>query len=249
MSNSWLAAPAAWALLDDEVHVWRARLDGAERGTTMGALLSADERERAAGFYRKLDAEQFVVARGILRRILAGYLDTVPASLCFEKNEHGKPSLAGEHAGSLSFNISHSGTVGLFAVSRQRVLGIDIERHDTELDYARLSRRLFSPAEAAALASIDDAKERVKAFFRCWTRKEAYIKAQGKGMVLGLRSFDVTLAPGEGARLVTTRPDAAEAGRWQLRDLQPAPGYAAALAVKGWDWTLRCWTWAEQAMG
>lgn len=249
MTNSWLAAPATWALRDEEVHVWRAQLDGADWGTTMGALLSADERERAAGFYRKLDAERFVVARGILRRILAGYLDTAPAALCFVKNEHGKPSLAGENAGSLSFNVSHSGTMALFAVSRKWVLGVDVERCDTDLDYEKLSRRLFSPAEETALASIEDAGERVKAFFRCWTRKEAYIKGQGKGMVLGLRSFDVTLAPGEGARLAATRPDAAEASRWQLRNLQPAPGYAAALAVKGWDWTLRCWTWAEEAMG
>ncbi len=212
----------------------------------MGALLSDDERERAAGFYRKLDAEQFIVARGILRRILAGYLDTEPAALRFVKNEHGKPSLAGKNAGSLSFNVSHSGAMGLFAVSWKRPLGVDIERYNRKLDHGRLAGRLFSPLENEALGCLEDEEERMQAFFRCWTRKEAYIKGQGKGMALGLRSFDVTLTADE-PRLAATRPDAAEAASWQLRDLQAAPDYAAALAVRGWDWTLRCWNWNETA--
>jgi 4'-phosphopantetheinyl transferase len=244
MSMVWSPPPAVWVLPEDEVHVWRVELDRPGHSVaTLATLLSPEEEQRAERFYWERERERFVAARGILRIILGHYLDAPPASLRFTQNEHGKPSLARDRAKSLSFNISHSGGLALFAVTRERALGVDIERLRTDLDYERLASRFFSPAEAAQLACLKGTDQRVEAFFRCWTRKEAYIKGQGIGLALGLQSFDVSLAPGEPARLVATRPDAGEAARWQLRGLDPAPGYAAALAVQGWDWRLQCWTW------
>jgi 4'-phosphopantetheinyl transferase len=246
---TWETSPPQWHLPEDEVHVWLVQLDEVpeERTVKLAALLSTRECERAARFYRRQEQNRFLVSRATLRGILAHYLQVAPASLRFALNAHGKPELDGSET--LSFNLSHSGNLALIAVTRKRALGIDVEQLRSDVDFVRLAARVFSTAEAEQLASLAVPEERVEAFFRCWTRKEAYIKGQGVGLSLGLRSFDVALAPGEGARLVATRPNPAEAGRWQLRDLQPAPGYAAALAVKGWDWTLRCWTWAEEAMG
>jgi 4'-phosphopantetheinyl transferase len=244
MSTVWSPPPAGWGLHENEVHVWRVQLDRAgESVATLAALLSPEEEERAERFYWVRERDRFVVARGLLRVILGRYLDAPAASLRFTQNEHGKPSLERNREKTLSFNISHSGGVALFAFTRERALGVDIERLRTDLDYERLAARFFSPAEVAQLACLNDTEQRVAAFFRCWTRKEAYIKGQGIGLALGLQSFDVTLAPGEPAQLVATRPDAGEAARWQLQGLDPAPGYAAALAVKGWDWRLQCWTW------
>jgi 4'-phosphopantetheinyl transferase len=243
VSHTGPAPSALWRLPANEVHVWRARLDRLiEDESTRAALLSADEKERAARFYRQLDRDRFVVTRELLRFILSRYLDASPSSLRFVKNEHGKPCLTGSGE-ALSFNVSHSGNVVLLAFARRRALGVDVERLDATVDCDRLAKRLFSPAELAQLAHFTGAEERVRAFFRCWTRKEAYIKGQGAGMALGLRSFDVTLDRGEPVRLLATRPDPQEARRWQLRNLQPAHGYAAALAVEGWNWRMRRRTW------
>jgi 4'-phosphopantetheinyl transferase len=234
----------------DEVHVWRASLDGAaEDAATMTELLAADEKERAATFFRPRDREQFVVTRGLLRIILGRYLENDPSSLRFVKNEYGKPFLAQDGGAALSFNVSHSGNMAVLAFSRGRALGVDIERLNAALDCDRLATHLFSPNELGQLARFTDAEERVAAFFRCWTRKEAYIKGQGMGTVLGLQSFDVTLGLDEPARLLATRPDPGLAERWQLRNLQVAQGYVAALAVEGWDWRMRCWTWNGQRVG
>jgi 4'-phosphopantetheinyl transferase len=246
---AWETSAPQWQLPEDEVHVWHVPFDEPpeERTVKLVSLLSPRERERAARFYRRREQNRFLVSRATLRRILGHYQDVAPSSLRIALNAHGKPELDGSEM--LSFNLSHSGNLALIAVTRNRALGVDVEQLRTGVDVERLAARFFSPAEARQLASLAGPEEQVEAFFRCWTRKEAYIKGQGVGLSLGLQSFDVTLAPGQSARIVATRPDAAEAGDWQLRDLQPAPGYAAALAVKGWDWTLRCWTWVEATMG
>lgn len=246
MSTTWPPPPAAWTLPDDEVHVWLITLDRPEvRVAALAAQLSPDELERAGRFYRERARDRFVVARALLRTILGGYLGVPPASLRFALNTHGKPALENHVEAKLSFNISHSGGLALFAVSRDRALGVDIERLRTNLDHERLARRFFSPAEFAQFDCLPE-EAKVDAFFRCWTRKEAYIKGQGVGIALGLDSFDVSLAPDAPAQLLATRPDGGEAARWRLQALQPAPGYAAALAVRGWHWKLKCWRWQDE---
>ncbi len=247
MSAEWPAPPAGWALPADEVHVWRIVLDQpAGDVAALASALTPEERQRAAGFYRPRDQARFVVGRGLLRVILSRYLDAAPADLRFAANEHGKPFLVGDVEGAVSFNLSHSGGLALIAVTLGRAVGVDVERVREYVDHERLARRFFSPAEVAQLDRLPQ-EARVRAFFHCWSCKEAYIKGQGVGISLGLHNFDVTVAPDEPARLLATRPDADEASRWRLLALQPAPGYAGALAVRGQNWRVACWSWTAAA--
>jgi 4'-phosphopantetheinyl transferase len=123
-------------------------------------------------------------------------------------------------------------------------VGIDIERIRSDLEVGEIADRFFSRREVAMLQTLPTEEQR-QAFFRCWTRKEAYIKARGEGLSLPLDEFDVSLAPGEPAAILGTRPDSSEASRWSLQELAPAPGYVAALAVEGHGWRLACWQWPD----
>ncbi len=195
-------------------------------------LLAPDEHARAGRYYFARDREHFVVARAALRLILAGCLGTKPALLQFNYSSAGKPSLAPGQGRPLAFNLSHSHELALVAVTDGREVGVDVE-HARELpELADIARRFFSPREAARLLALPVA-EQPAAFFRCWTRKEAYLKARGDGIVAGLDRFDVSFLPGEPPALLRTLDDPAEAARWTLLDLSPAAGYAAAVAVTG----------------
>ncbi len=229
---------------DDEVHVWRAALDQTP-SQIHGFLhyLAADERARAERFYFERDREHFIVARGVLRAILGSYLNRAPECLSFCYSSLGKPALAGESDGdAIRFNVSHSHGVALYAVTRGREVGIDLERIRFDLAVAEIAERFFSRREVAMLRTLPPEGQR-QAFFRCWTRKEAYTKARGEGLSLPLDQFDVSLAPGEPAAVLGTQRDPSEAFRWSLQELTPAPGYVAALAVAGHGWRLACWQW------
>ena len=241
---SWTRVPDALVLERDEVHVWRAALD--IRPSQWHALfqtLSQDERTRSARFRFQKDRKRFVARRGLLRSILRRYLDVEPCQLRFSYGAYGKPALAGEFGSEgLRFNMSHSDGVALYAVSRDREVGIDIER--IRLDFAdiQIAEQFFSPREIAVLRALP-AQMQKEAFFTCWTRKEAYIKATGNGLSLPLDTFDVSCAPGEPAALLNTRGDPKEASRWALQGLSPGACYVAALAVEGHSWRLTCWQW------
>jgi 4'-phosphopantetheinyl transferase len=146
-------------------------------------------------------------------------------------SEHGKPSLANA-AADIRFSVSHSGGLALLAVARGREVGVDLEaiREDVETD--KLAERFFSEQEWQSLRLLPP-EQRVPAFFRCWTCKEAFVKAQGVGLSRSLGSFDVDVNPEGGGRLVATRPDPGEAGRWSLHEIEAEPGYVAAVAVEG----------------
>lgn len=241
----WEPAPAQWTLDEDEVHVWCAALDlPGDAVQRFWPLLAADESSRASRYVFARDRTHFVVARGLLRVILGGYVNLEPAALRFVYGAHGKPALAHDPGGvALRFNLSHSGGFALYAVTRQRELGIDIERVRPE--FAReggIAERFFSPREVAALRALPLSLQ-ATAFFACWSRKEAYIKARGLGLAIPLESFDVSLTPGEPAVLLYTADGPQETSRWAMQELAPVPGYAAALAVAGYDWRLRCWRW------
>jgi 4'-phosphopantetheinyl transferase len=230
----------------DEVHVWRATLD--QTPTQIQSFLhnlAADEQARAERFYFEKDREHFIVARGVLRAILGCYLNRVPEGLSFCYSSHGKPALARESDGyAIRFSVSHSHGVALYAVTRGREVGIDVERIRSDLEVAEVAERFFSRREVAMLRTLPTEAQR-QAFFRCWTRKEAYIKARGEGLSLPLDQFDVSLAPGEPAALLATQQDPSEASRWFLQELTPGPGYEAALAVEGHGWRLTCWQWPD----
>jgi 4'-phosphopantetheinyl transferase len=242
--SPWRAPPETVALDGDEVHVWQAALDRTpSQIQRFHQDLSVDEQARAERFYFEKDRAHFIVARGVLRAILGAYLGRAPEQLRFCYDSHGKPALTGEaDREAVRFNVSHSGRIALYAVTRDREVGIDLERIRFDLAVAELAGRFFSRREIVALGSLPTDMQR-QAFFRCWTRKEAYIKARGLGLSLPLSEFDVSLAPGEPAAILCTRPDASEASRWSLQELTPAPGYAAAIAVEGHGWRLVCWQW------
>jgi 4'-phosphopantetheinyl transferase len=242
----WGPAPETLMLGRDEVHVWRASLDQtASRVQNYLRTLTPDERRRAARFYFARDRDHFIVARGVLRAILSSYLNRDPGQLRFCYNPQGKPYLPRESGGDwLRFNLSHSHGLALLAVTRDREIGVDVEHIRSGLADEQMAERFFSPQEVAQLRALPPARQ-AEAFFNCWTRKEAYIKAQGVGLSLPLDQFDVSLVPGEPAALLSTRGDPHEASRWSLRELMPGSGYIAALAVKGHDWRLTCWQWAD----
>jgi 4'-phosphopantetheinyl transferase len=123
-------------------------------------------------------------------------------------------------------------------------VGIDLEYIRSDLQVEQLAERFFSRREIATLRTLPPEVQR-QAFFLCWTRKEAYLKARGEGLSLPLDQFDVSLIPGEPAALLSTQRDPYEVSRWSLQELTPAPGYAAALAVEGHGWGLACWQWPD----
>ncbi len=208
-----------------------------------------DERERAHRLAFERDRRRFIVCRGVLRAILSRYLGAAPGSLRFQYNRHGKPALSsvsGEHP--LRFSVSHAEETALYGVTLRREIGVDIEQVRAGFATDDIAERFFSRREISSLRTLSPA-DRPQAFFRCWTRKEAYIKARGDGLSLPLSRFAVSLLPDEPAALLCARDDPQEASRWSLRDLPACPGYVAAIAVEGHDWQLRCRRWAGADMG
>jgi 4'-phosphopantetheinyl transferase len=243
--HAWQPRPAQLLLGADEVHVWRAPLDSNDPGLArLAGTLVGDEQERARRYYFEKDRRHFIAGRGLLREILGSYLGWDPARLGFTYGAHGKPSLA-EPASPLCFNVSHSAGLLLVALAWGRQVGVDVERINEELRHAEIAERFFSAHERAALAALPPAL-REQAFFACWTRKEAYIKARGRGLSIPLASFDVALAPGLPVALLASRDDPRQEGRWSLMELAPGPGYAGALAVEGKGWRLWCGQWPDE---
>jgi 4'-phosphopantetheinyl transferase len=243
----WCAPPASLDIPTTHVDVWRVFLD-LELGSLRSAesILSTDETERAARFHFDRDRDHFIVAHSSLRAILSRYIHREPHELEFSTNEYGKPTFLSDTK--IEFNISHSGEYALIAVARARKVGIDVERIRRDVEFESLAQRYFSPKEVAELMSLPSEQKPI-AFYIGWTRKEAYIKAQGFGLSLPLGSFDVSL--NEPVALRATRPDPREAARWNLFSLDVAPGYAGALVVESdipnaWMRArpaIRCWDW------
>ncbi len=234
-----LSRPGEACLQQEQIEVWSVALDAAaEQADALAAVLSQDERGRAERFSFVRRRRRFVVARGALRRVLGAYLDVAPADIVFAYGRKGKPYLADTAAG-LHFNFSHSGERALIALGRIP-LGVDIERLRSLQDPDAIARRFFSNTECETLAA-QPAEGKIEAFFTCWTRKEAYVKAVGDGLTIPLRSFNVTFVNEQPPVLETHSPeDSGE--RWFLRHLEPAPGYLGALAAQGFEGTVASWS-------
>jgi 4'-phosphopantetheinyl transferase len=205
------------------VDVYTIRLEAdAARLDYLYEMLSPGERERALRFRLAEHRRQSILCRGTLREVLAPYLDLKPAAIGFAYNRYGKPYVRGSD---LRFNLSHSGGWAMVAVTGDGEVGIDIERIDARFAQEQIPERFFSPREVEQLRSLP-LREQTAAFFRCWTRKEAYIKARGLGLALPLDSFDVSLRPGDPPALL-------RAGHWSIQNLEAPSGYAAAIVVEG----------------
>ena len=246
LNHIWSPAPKELRLADHEVHVWRAQLDlPSSQVQQLRIVLTEDELDRAKRFFFERDRQRFIAARGTLRSILSRYITTSPGHLRFYYNQYGKPSLAPEFRSTLlNFNLSHSGSVALYAIARNMEIGVDIERVRSDFEYDDIAKRFFSVNEVAILRTIPAAQKR-EAFYHCWTRKEAYIKAHGEGLALPLDSFDVSFAPGEPPMLLVTKDEPEERSLWTLMDLKPGPGYVGAVAVKGLGCRFRYWEWNQ----
>ena len=226
----------------DDVHVWALFLDPPQAELRrLESVISCEEAARAERFAFTPDRRRYLAAHGLLRLVLGGYLGTSPDAVAFRSKGDGKPRLA--HPERLRFNLSHSGRIGLLAVSAKREVGVDIEEIRDIDNVEDLAKSCFSPGERAALAAVP-VVQRKWAFFAGWTRKEAFLKTLGEGLSRPLDSFDVSLAPGEPARLLRVQgaPGAAEA--YVVRSLEPAPGYLGAVAVDGIDVAVRPLRWA-----
>jgi len=228
------------ALPEDEVHLWRIDLAAVAEGEQRWQqILSADERVRAERFHSSRDRQSFTATRALLRTILGGYLGSDPGQLIFRYSEKDKPSLSpGQSENPVEFNVSHSGARSLLAFARGRALGVDVEQIRGDFDHEAIAQRFFSEREQNDLAALAPA-ERYDGFFRCWTRKEAYIKARGTGLSLPLHEFDVSLKPGDENALLATRLDEVDATEWSLREVPAGHGYVAALCVQGHGWKLK----------
>ena len=242
-ADLWSTPPDELTLGQTDVHVWRAALEvEATSVSRMYELLSADERARAERFQFQIDRRHFIVARAQLRMILSRYINIAPAELRFGYTEHGKPILANgnDQSRKIKFNLAHSAGIALFAFTRAGEIGVDVERIRPEITGDDIARRFFSAAEVACLEKIP-APARQAAFFDCWTRKEAFVKAKEIGLSLALDQFDVTLAPGDPAALLRTGWDADEASRWSLKTIDVGPGYVGTVAVEALHWNLKCY--------
>jgi 4'-phosphopantetheinyl transferase len=248
----WQPATHPPPLTAEDVHVWRITLDISDSLLTrLRGTLADDERRRAERFHFEQHRRHFIAGRGALRALLARYLSRRPEEVRFVYSNYGKPALADAANGDpLRFNLTHSHHLALLAVTHGREIGVDIEhlRTNLERDGEALAERFFSPREVAVLRSLP-LELRREAFFHCWTRKEAYIKAHGQGLSLPLDQFDVTLHPDEPAALVATLHDPPQAQRWLMHRLAPGEEYVGALAVEGHDWRIWCGEWLADTAG
>jgi len=235
VNTQWLPLPAHWSLGPDEVHVVQVPLQAEDAGyQALAALLSADEAQRAQRFVFDVHRRRFTVARGMLRSFLARLLHVSPAALHFHAGAHGKPSLPDFPR--LQLNVSHSGDVALYAFAWERPVGVDVECL-REVEFLALAKHSFSTYEQECLRELP-ASQLPEAFFACWSRKEAFIKAVGEGLSFPLRDFDVEPRADHPARLLANRRDHDEA-QWSMHDVPPIPGASAALCVRGAPRTLR----------
>ena len=227
-----------------EVHVWRASLAlDAARLASFWQTLSPDEQAKAERFHTATDRDRYIGAHGTLRALVSRYLQVPAPDLTFNLSPFGKPSLQlREGMADLRFNISHAHQLVLLAFAPDREVGVDVEYIRRPVRDDQLAERFFAPAEVAAIRS-EPAASQCEAFFRCWTRKEAYVKARGRGLSIGLASFTVSISSAASTNLVlSTEADTGD-GPWSLRALVPGPDYVGAVAAAGEDWSPALWQW------
>ena len=243
-TSIWMLPPADLNLQSHHVDVWRAYLSLSDNSLELlERTLSDDENQRAASFHFQEDRNRFIVAHGCLRDILRRYLHCEAGQLSFSIGSYGRPGLsANSFDPGIEFNLTHSGNYALIAVTRERKVGVDLEGIRQGISPEDIAGRYFSQGEVSELMALSS-EQREAAFFNCWTRKEAYIKAIGLGLSLPLNSFDVSLNPKEPAILRATRPDPQEVARWSLLSLEVDSGFASAVAVEGQGLEFRLWDW------
>jgi 4'-phosphopantetheinyl transferase len=218
----------------DVIHVVRICLDSPVEHEH--EVLDEGERGRASRFVFERDRRRFIVAHRWVRILLGRCIGRSPESLRFVAGAHGKPALV-DAPFDLRFNLSHAGERALLAIARGRDVGVDIEQ-EQDIEVFDLASRFFAPSEVAALRGVEST-ERIPAFFRCWTRKEAFIKALGDGLSFPLDGFEVSVSDDQSPQLLRGGNGSGALdlpSRWRIVSLASEPGYAAALAATAGDW-------------
>jgi len=233
-------------LQSSEAHVWAYALDqNPVRGQQFQALLSSEEKARAARYRFDRDRERFVVGRGWLRTMLARYAASEPGEIEFAYGPQGKPELNARFASRrVHFNLSHSGGLALLAVTRDSPIGVDVENLHSSRDFAGIAQRFFSAAETAALERRP-ISDQARAFFTVWTAKEAWLKATGEGIAKALDQVEVSLLSDGGVGLRQLHGSPSAISGWTLGALYPARGYVGAVAVQAAPITVSRWKWSD----
>jgi 4'-phosphopantetheinyl transferase len=208
------------------VHVWRANLDFVDENTE---VLSEDEQTRANRFHFEKDRKYFITARVILRKLLGAYLSVSPAQLQFTYAAKGKPELIDN---ALQFNLSHSKNWAIYAISKTMPVGIDIEAIAENREIDNIAQRFFSPEEFLQIKNLQG-KDKLRAFYNGWTRKEALLKGIGEGLQYSLAKVVVDLADNISQQTIFLTESSLKKSKWNLYSLTPIEGFAAALAVNG----------------
>jgi 4'-phosphopantetheinyl transferase len=257
--DGWRADPLTLTIPTHGIDVWRVCLDDVQYvDESLRGLLRPDEVARASRFHFERDRTRFIRGRAALRIVLGRYLRISPADIRFQYKDYGKPAIAFPDAcQGLRFNVSHAGGLALIAAGCGTAIGVDIEKVRPHPDLLGIARRFFSARETDAILALSE-DQRQEAFFACWTRKEAFLKATGMGLSFPLSKFSVSVDP-EGPALLCEFGERGElAGPWSLADVQPGWGFRGALAWAGgarcitqWEFefakTTARWFYASQA--
>lgn len=247
MKHSWNKPPAGLLLSRKDVHIWRAVLDLPGKSVQqLKGSLSNDEIMRAERFRHERDRNHFISARGILRLILAGYLSVEPGTIRFGYDKEDKPGLQnGSGRADIQFNLSHSEGLALYVFTRNHETGIDIERIRNFPEMEQIVEQFFSTKERALFATLPSSEKKEK-FFNWWTRKEALMKAMGKGLTYPLNSFDLLPADGKSIESIKTWRYDNEQTSWSIWDIRAAEDFAGAVVVKEGNWNVQYWQWLEK---
>lgn len=237
--------PITWSsalpcLGPQDVHVWSCDLSRHSRDCdSFAALLSIDERNRAARFAFEQHRHRFILSHGLLRVILARYLADEPEYIQFETGPHGKPAIMNrsDPARNIQFSLSHSGHHAVVAVTLRRATGVDVELCRPDVDALNLARRFFAPGELQRIAQAQGA-DQLRMFYRYWTAKEAYLKGRGVGLSLGLDRFELLFDEVSSSAQVRSTESGTMDRDWSVQSLQIADHLAGAVAVEGEAWRL-----------
>jgi 4'-phosphopantetheinyl transferase len=242
--SEWASPPSVPpALGTADVHLWRFPLEAAaSEESALVELLSPRERERADGIRMDAQRRRYIIGHGRLRQVLARYVNVAPEAIEFGRHPRGKPFVAAtQNVAGMHFNFSHTGNIGLVGVALKRPLGVDVEQHRNDMDMELIARRQFAPGEQARLMSLPTAQRRA-AFYECWTRKEAYLKAIGDGIAGGLQGFEVSFLADETPAILRAKEGPGECARWAVIPILAGAELSAACIVErpvervtGWD--------------
>ena len=221
-------------LTDSDIHIWCASLNVSQEELLHHvSVLSLDEKARAERFYFEKDRDHFIVARGLLRTLISHYLKIEPAQIEFIYEDYGKPVLKSElQEKTFEFNLSHSKGVALYIFSWNRKVGIDVEHIHSMPDMDDFAERFFSPRESVFINSLSGQQKEI-AFFKLWTCKEAFLKANGNGLTVPINEVEISLEPEGSATLAAIGEEKEQTSHWQLEIFNPVQGFQAALAVEG----------------